>query len=305
MRNWCQNPTSADGEIHESGLLASQLSAPRLTGIPSVNWGGKVAGGLLGFIVSGGNPIFAALGAFVGHQFDRGLDLGAIRAAAGGAGRYTHAERQEIFFETTFLVMGHLAKADGRVSEEEIRVARQVMHQMRLGPEEVRRAIELFTAGKQADADIDGQVRKFRQACWSQPQLVRTFLEVQFEIVLAKGAFAQAERTSLWRVADVLGVGRVELAQLEAVLRAQRSFGHAGSGRHSGVDIGEAYKALGVSADASDKEIKTAYRRLMNQHHPDKLVARGLPDSMMEVAKERTREIRAAYEVVKERRGIK
>ena len=270
-----------------------------------MNWGGKLTGGLLGLTMSGGNPIFAALGALLGHQFDRGIAIGDIRAAAGGAGRYTHAQRQEIFFETTFIVMGNLAKADGRVSEEEIQVARQVMHQMRLNPEEVREAIRLFTAGKQPAADIDSQVMKFRQACWSQPQLIRTFLEVQFGIVLAKGDLAKAERAVLWRVADVLGVGRVELAQLEAVLRARHSFGKQGQNRHAKVDVAEAFKALGIAANASDKEIKTAYRRLMNQHHPDKLVARGLPDSMMEVAKARTREIRAAYEVIKERKGIK
>ena len=67
----------------------------------------------------------------------------------------------------------------------------------------------------------------------------------------------------------------------------------------------EAYGVLGVAPTASDRDVKTAYRRLMNQHHPDKQAARGLPDSMMEIAKERTSEIRAAYEVVKSHRGFR
>jgi DnaJ like chaperone protein len=113
------------------------------------------------------------------------------------------------------------------------------------------------------------------------------------------------ERSVLWRIADILGVGRVALAQLEAVLRAQRSFGQGFAGQPRTADLTAAYQALGIDSTATDKEVKTAYRRLMNQHHPDKLVAKGLPDSMMEVAKERTREIRAAYEVIKELRGIK
>lgn len=265
-----------------------------------MNWYGKIGGGILGLVVGG--PVGAAIGAFIGHQFDRGLVLGRIE----GDGQFGHAERQQIFFETTFRVMGALAKADGRVSEQEIRAARGVMHQMQLRPEDVRRAIDLFTQGKQRGADIDGQVGRFRQACGSQPQLVRTFLEVQFEIVLAKGNVTPAERALLWRVANVLGVGRVELAQLEAVLRAQRHFRREGPGRRpEGLALGDAYKALGIEAEASDKEVKTAYRRLMNQHHPDKLVAKGMPESMLEVAKERTREIRGAYELIRERRGIR
>lgn len=264
-----------------------------------MSWYGKVGGGVLGLIVGG--PIGAAVGAFIGHQFDRGLELG----TADGV-RVGHAERQQVFFEATFRVMGALAKADGRVSEQEIQAARSVMHQMQLRPEDVRRAIELFTEGKQPSANIDGEVQRFRQVCGAQAQLVRTFLEVQFEIVLAKGNVTAAERAMLWRVAEVMGVGRVELAQLEAVLRAQRHFRQASSGGPTAAQgLDDAYKALGIASDASDKEVKTAYRRLMNQHHPDKLVAKGMPESMLEVAKERTREIRAAYEVIKERRGIK
>jgi len=270
-----------------------------------MNWAGKAVGAALGFVVSGGNIIGAALGAFVGHQFDRGLSLGDRVGQSGAAGQFSAAECQAIFFETTFLAMGYVAKADGRVSEEEIQAARGVMHRMRLRPEDVRRAIELFTEGKQPNADIEPRVRRLRQACGHQPELIQAFLEVQLEIALSQGSITAEERSVLWRIADILGVGRVALAQLEALLRAQRSFGQGSAGYPRNSDLTAAYQALGIDAQATDKEIKTAYRRLMNQHHPDKLVAKGLPDSMMEVAKERTREIRAAYDVIKERRGIK
>jgi len=266
-----------------------------------MSWVGKIGGAVAGFIVSGGNPLGALLGGFLGHQFDRGLKTGS-RPYTGGA---TSAERQQVFFETTFIVMGRLAKVDGRVSEEEIQAARTVMHRMQLRPEEVRRAIELFNAGKRPAADIDAQVGRLARTCARQPELIRAFLEIQMDMALGKGNIAPAERQLLWRIAQLLGVGRVELAHLEAVLRAQRSFGQYQTGQAREDDLDQAYKALGIEDDASDKQVKTAYRRLMNQHHPDKLVAKGLPDSMMEVAKERTREIRAAYEKIKEHRAIK
>jgi len=271
----------------------------------TVNWAGKLVGGVLGFIVSGGSIIGAAIGAFVGHQFDRGLSRGDRAGESAGTGQFSGAERQAVFFETTFLVMGYVAKADGRVTEEEIRAARSIMHRMQLRPEAVRRAIDLFTEGKQSDTNIEPRVRRLRQVCGRQPELIQAFLEIQLEIALSQDNISVAERNVLWRIADILGVGRVALAQIEAVLRAQRSFGQGFAGPSRDADLQAAYQALGVDSKATDKEVKTAYRRLMNQHHPDKLVAKGLPDSMMEVAKERTREIRSAYEVIKERRGIK
>jgi len=266
-----------------------------------MSWIGKIGGAIAGLIVSGGNPLGALLGGFLGHQFDRGLKTGS-GPYTGGA---TSAERQQVFFETTFLVMGHLAKADGRVSEEEIQAARTVMHRMQLRPEAVRQAIELFNAGKRADANIDERVRQLGRTCSGQPELIRTFLEIQMDMAVGKGSITAAERQLLWRIAQLLGVGRVELAHLEAVLRAQRSFGQYQTGQTRENALDQAYKALGLESDASDQQVKTAYRRLMNQHHPDKLVAKGLPDSMMEVAKERTREIRSAYERIKEHRAIK
>ncbi|MDH3509549.1 MAG: co-chaperone DjlA [Gammaproteobacteria bacterium] len=266
-----------------------------------MTWVGKIGGAIAGFIVSGGSPIGALLGGFLGHQFDRGLNTGAGPFTTGASS----AERQRVFFETTFLVMGHLAKADGRVSEEEIQAARTVMHRMQLRPEDVRQAIDLFNAGKRADANIDDRVATLRRTCAGQPELIRAFLEIQMDMAVSKGSITAAERRLLWRIAQLLGVGRVELAHLEAVLRAQRSFGQHQQGTQRANTLDQAYKALGLESEASDQQVKTAYRRLMNEHHPDKLVAKGLPDSMMEVAKERTREIRSAYEQIKAHRGIK
>ncbi|HJP38011.1 MAG TPA: co-chaperone DjlA [Gammaproteobacteria bacterium] len=270
-----------------------------------MSWAGKLVGATLGYVVSGGNIIGIAIGALVGHQFDRGLSIGDRVGHSAGGGRFSAAERQAVFFETTFLVMGYVAKADGRVTEEEIQAARAVMHRMQLRPEAVRQAINLFTEGKQPETDIEPRVSRLRQACGRQPELIQAFLEIQLQIALSKGSITTEERTVLWRIADILGVGRVALAQLEALLRAQRSFGDGFTRQSHAQDLTAAYQALGIESTATDKEVKTAYRRLMNQHHPDKLVAKGLPDSMLEVAKERTREIRAAYEVIKEYRKIK
>jgi DnaJ like chaperone protein len=273
----------------------------------SGNWIGKLVGGVLGLLLSKGSLLGIVVGVFIGHQFDRGI-AGGLSRGSRGFGRFSSASaaaRQKVFFESLFLAMGHLAKADGRVSEDEIRIARSIMHQWQLRPEEVQVAIELFSRGKQPDFPLDAQMQRFAGACQGHPELLRAFLEILMEVPLRKGGIDSTERDVLWRIAGNLGVSRVELAQFEALLRAQRSFGQRSAAASEAAELEQAYKALDIEPLATDKEVKTAYRRLMNQHHPDKLVAKGLPDSMLEVAKERTREIRAAYERIRDHRGIK
>jgi len=269
-------------------------------------WSGKLIAGMLSFWLTAGMPGYIrvpliGLAVLWGHQFDKAR-AGATGLSFGAAG----ANVRKVFFESTFRIMGHLAKADGRVSEQEIQIARSIMHQMRLGPEEVRDAIGLFAEGKEPGFNLDAQVAELRSACGGQKLLIRSFLEIQFHLLLSKGSIHSAERDSLWRIASGLGISRVELTQMEAIMRAQHSFG---GGRQNQVDpaqeLAEAYKALGIESSATDKEVKTAYRRLMNQHHPDKLAAKGLPESMLEVAKEKAREINAAYDKVKDTRGFK
>jgi len=268
-----------------------------------VGWIGKAIGLALGLLLSKFSLIGAALGLLIGHQFDKGMSGGGASVRFGG---FSSAARQKVFFESIFIAMGRLAKADGRVSEEEIQIARSIMHQWGLGPADVRLAIDLFNRGKDPGFAIDQQIQKFVQVCGKQTELRRAFLEVLIEIPLIKGSISPAEREFLWRVAAGIGFSRVEFAQLEALLRAQRSFGHGRAAPQSAAaELAEAYAALGVEDSATDKEVKTAYRRLMNQHHPDKLASKGLPDSMQEVAKEKTREIRAAYEKIRDHRGIK
>lgn len=270
-------------------------------------WVGKIGGGILGLIVGG--PVGALIGSALGHQFDRG---------AGGIGLlghddpedatdlhiYSAADRQHLFFQTTFYGLGALAKADGHVSEADIEAARVVMAEMRLRPEAVREAIECFTEGKGTDFPLRSRVSRLRRACRREPELLRTFLEIQMDFVLGKQAISSGEHNLLLGIAQALGVGRMDLAQLEAVLRARRTFRQQRPVSSPQQSLAGAYRALGLAPAATDAEVKKAYRRLMNQHHPDKQAARGLPESLLETAKERTHEIRSAYEMIREQRGM-
>jgi DnaJ like chaperone protein len=261
-----------------------------------MQWAGKAIGGILGFI-AGGGPFGAFLGAVLGHQFDQGLveRLGASR----GTGS---AKARELFFAATFSVMGHIAKSDGRVSEEEIRAARRIMHGMQLSPEQVALAIDHFSRGKDPDFRLGDSVTALAAAVRGRRDLVRAFIEIQLQALIASGGMDRAKRDLLWQVARELGMGRVELAQVEALVRAQQA--SAGRVENRQRDLAEAYRVLGVEPGSATKDIKLAYRRLMSQHHPDKLVSRGLPESMRANAEQKTREIRAAYDRIKAQRDL-
>jgi DnaJ like chaperone protein len=203
--------------------------------------------------------------------------------------------------------MGHLAKADGRVSEEEIRAARAIMTELRLAEREVQLAIELFTQGKAGDFPLIATLRQLHAVCGDRPDLRRMFVQIQLQAALWGGSLNPAGRSMLARIAAALEISGFELVQMEALLRMQNSrrseAPQAEVDRHHRLE--QAYAVLGVARSASAADITKAYRRLMNQNHPDKLVAKGLPESMLQLAQEKTAQIRAAYDLLRESRGIK
>lgn len=262
-----------------------------------MRWTGKLVGGLLGLLAFG--PVGAAVGALLGHQFDETAE---DAQAVDTAGTVWIGER---FFAAVFQVMGHVAKCDGRVSEREIQAARRVMRELRLDDAQVAEAIRQFTIGKQPHFDRNAVVLELRKACTGRPELARIFIEIQLRAALAGSDLQGPVRPLLRRVAAMLDISALELAHMEAVLR----FRAGGMGRERTRSSGEAqlaqaYRVLEVEASSSDEEIVKAYRRQLSRHHPDKLRANGLPDSMLEHAKQRTQQIIEAYELIRARRGI-
>ena len=266
-------------------------------------WQGKALGALVGVIAAG--PVGALFGTFIGHLFDVQAESVRDDGANDAASAASPVQVQEAFFRATFLTMGHLAKADGRVSEDEIRAARAMMGEFRLGEREVQLAIELFTQGKSREFPLEPLLRELRAICRRRPDLCRMFVQIQLQTALWGGGLNNAAREVLARVCAALGVSAYEVVQMEALLRMQQQASYRPEARPAVDRVAQAYEVLGVARTASDAEVTKAYRRLMNQNHPDKLVAKGLPESMMKVAEEKTRQIRAAYELLRDARGMK
>lgn len=259
----------------------------------AMKWTGKLIGGLIGLFTLG--PFGAALGAILGHQYDQDAT-----GPAAGAARAFGAH----FFTATFEVMGHIAKADGRVSEREIAAARSVMAALRLDQASVQAAIACFQRGKQPGFDYTGAIHAIRRACVGRPDLLRIFFEIQMRAALDGTDLAPPTRAHVQRLAQMLGISAFEFSHIEAALRSGGRPG-ARPAAAPGLSLEEAYAILEVRAEASDAEVTRAYRRQLSRHHPDKLKANGLPDSMIEHAKERTQQIIAAWERVREARAMR
>jgi DnaJ like chaperone protein len=264
-----------------------------------VAWWGKVVGGALGFVLGG--PLGALLGAVLGHNLDRGMK------SLEGTEKLDPGERERVqtaFFTATFSVMGHLAKADGRVSRREIALAEAVMTQMELTPEMRRAAIELFNQGKEPSFPLDDVLTQFRHECHRRSTLMQMFLEIQIQAAYADGPPDAREARLLVHICDRLGIPEFVLRRLEQLVRLQAQFQAGGAGqarepaRPQGPTLEQAYAVLGLTPKASEAEVKRAYRRLMSQHHPDKLVSKGLPEEMMKLATQKTHEIRQAYDMI-------
>ena len=250
------------------------------------------------------------MGALIGFAFGR--LSGALIGAGLGAGLVIWGRmklRQKLqtiqsgFLESVFAVMGALCKADGLVTRDEIQAAEALFDRFRLNATQRKMAKAAFKRGTADDFDLDAELGRFRQASGRQPALLQMFLQVQVTAVAANGEVHPKEHEMLVRVARGLGLSETQVEQLEALLRGA----HAGAAGQGGAQnrekqLEDAYKVLGVSSDVSDAELKKAYRKLMSENHPDKLAGRGMPDSMREMAEEKTQEISHAYDVIREAR---
>lgn len=273
-----------------------------------MTWLGKVVGGAFGFFMGG--PLGAVLGAALGHQLDRNAeDVGLLEA------HFTDDAQRRVqmaFFTATFSVMGHIAKCDGRVTEAEITAARGVMNRMELSDDLRRTAIRLYSEGKRADFPLDETLEQFRNECQRRYSLFRVFVEIQLEAALADGALHDTEQRLLLHLCDRLHFSRFEFHAIKARMEAERRFARYSSNRQNQREaatarepsLADAYAILGLTAAAGDGEIKRTYRRLMSQHHPDKLVAKGMPESMVRIATDKTQKIRKAYEVITKTRKL-
>lgn len=257
---------------------------------------GKFFGAAIGFMF--GKVVGAVIGLWLGHQWDkRGSQISAVLKDG--------KTRQALFFNSTFAVMGHMAKASGQVTQVDIRIATLLMDQMKLTGEAREDAQQAFREGRDSDFDLAACIKAFKVISMGRKELLQMFLEIQIQTALSDGELHPKEHAILLVVAKGLGFSKEQLDDLLKRWQAEFKFHSEGGANSNKPSIADAYQLLGVTQSVSDQDIKRAYRKLMNEHHPDKLVAKGLPEEMMELAKRKAQDIQMAYDTIKADRGMR
>lgn len=275
-----------------------------------MNIWGKLIGGFFGFLLAG--PLGLILGVFIGHLFDKGFTRNQSWTFFSSV---NPTAAQQAFFDSTFLIMGHIAKLDGRVSEAEIQAARSIMQRLSLTEAMKQKAINLFNQGKQPTFDLEKTLQQLVQTCHHNQVLLRLFVEIQMQTALAEQPISHEKQRVLQKICQHLGFSPPNFSFFEHIFNFEHAFRQQSSQQqnyyqyqspraHYQLNLQDAYNILGVSEGSTPAEIKKAYRKLMSQHHPDKLLAKGLPEEMIKIATEKTQNIKAAYERICAAKGI-
>lgn len=265
---------------------------------------GKVLGVAVALIMGGG--FWGVIcGLLIGHAVDK------VRTRR-SAWFSNQQQRQSLFFSTTFEVMGHLTKSKGRVTEADIHIATLLMERMQLHGEARSAAQRAFRVGKENAYPLREKMRQLRSVCFGRFDLIRMFLEIQIQAAFADGSLHPNERQVLYVIAEELGISRLQFDQFLRMMEGGQQFGggysrsqSGGFQQQRGPTLEDACNVLGVKSNDDATTIKRAYRKLMSEHHPDKLVAKGLPQEMMQMAKQKAQEIQKAYDLIKTAKGFK
>ncbi|MDF0729834.1 TerB family tellurite resistance protein [Pseudomonas entomophila] len=252
-------------------------------------WPSTVIGAGAGFAVA--SIPGALLGALLGQAMDRRLRLQGwddVRERLGGR----PALRDE---ELLFVLLGRLAKSDGRVLEGHIQQARHEMSRLDLAEPARLRAIAAFNRGKAGKDRLGHYLRRIRQ----QPYGAEGTLRACWRMVWADGKAGRQERELLLGWGHQLGMSRQQVQALSLEYEPGKALASAGV-----MTYAVALRVLGVEADTEAGQVKQAYRRLLSRHHPDKLVGSGASEARVREATERTRELHQAYALVRKRRGL-
>lgn len=264
---------------------------------------GKIIGMLLGYLVGG--PLGLVVGLFIGGMLDRAPGQKNTKAK-----RSLHSHIEQELFAGTFLLLGHLSKADGRINEQEIYHTEYLIKEMGLSPNQRNEAIRLFNEGAETSFNPNDTINRLYRICGKYPNYAQLLVIYLVNIALSDGRFTFREEEIIKNIAIGLGVTNYGFEQLISMVKAQNTFQRGGERDKEEVDetvfsnLDLAYQAIGVSEDLSNAQLKRAYRKLASQYHPDKLQGRGLPARLIKDATLRSQEIHAAYDIIRKARGL-
>ncbi len=240
---------------------------------------GKILGGAAGFAIGG--PLGALVGAVAGHAFDRMRGEQETEAAPDLA-------RQTTFAIAVIVLSAKMAKADGKVTRDEIDAFKQVFH---IPPDEMKNVGRLFNQARKDAHGFEPYARQVGRLFRDEPAVLEELLGGLFHIASADGVAHPDEVLFLQQVSDIFGFDHTTFERIRAA--------------HLGAEKADPYAVLGLTHDVGDDELRTTWRKLIREHHPDTLIAQGMPQDFVDVATEEMASINAAYDTIRAQRDLK
>ncbi|MCB1369259.1 MAG: molecular chaperone DjiA [Rhodobacteraceae bacterium] len=195
-------------------------------------------------------------------------------------------ERSVAFTIAVVSLGAKMAKADGQVRPVEVAAFRDVFQ---IAPKDEAAAARVFNLARQDVAGFDIYARRIARMFSDQPNVLEDILEGLFYIALADGRYHEGEESFLNTVAAVFGLSPQAFACIEA--------------RHLEGRGRDPWQVLGVPRDAEMATIRARWRELVRTHHPDKMIARGLPPETVNLANARLTAINRAWEEISARKA--
>ena len=255
---------------------------------------GKIIGGILGFMMAG--PFGTIIGLIIGNMFDIGLNKHLSQAYQ----HFKNEKRETVvsaFIKTISCLLGFFAKADGRVSVEELNFANQVFNNLHFNKTQLLNAKDWFTNSKNGQISINDQIRMLQYLKEKNLSLCKICLDVSLQMMKIDG-LNEKKISTLNKILSELGFITIDNIFSQSDFRETYQPASFNS-------LDTSFQTLNLNSSASKTEVKKSYRKLMSQYHPDKMIAKGVSEQELKKATETTQRISKAYEHICSVKGWK
>jgi DnaJ like chaperone protein len=236
---------------------------------------GIIIGGAAGFAFGG--PIGGLLGAVAGH---------AVSAKLAPESTDPDATKKVAFTVAVIALSAKMAKADGVVTRDEIAAFRARVH---IPPSEVAQVGKFWDLARQTPDGFEDYAKQVARLFVPRAPVLEQLLDLLFHIARSDGAVSPPEMDYLARVAGIFGFDEQDFERMQAF--------HQPGGPSP-------YEVLDVSPDIDDAALRHHWKTLVRTHHPDRLVADGMPEEFVSAANDRLAGINAAYDQIVRQRGL-
>lgn len=291
---------------------------------------GRIVGFIIGFFFFGG-PITGIIGASIGYILVDKDKIKKAKSREQAQRAFTDASYNLSLVDITFSMMGYVARGAGRINQDHIQFANNIMDMMQLTEEARSVARTSFSKGKSEDYNLTETISQLHSLVGNNSSFIEYIIEIQIQVAVSDGYLDDEELRRLTRIGSMLGISELSLQRLIYIRYAEvkmkkgytsgssyrgsedrYSHNHYESGSNqnsstynsSSSALSAAYEVLGISESATDEEVKKAHKKLMLKYHPDRLASSGLTQEMIRLYTEKAKDIQAAFDMIKKARGI-